>query len=225
MKEPNKNHTGKIAEIWDKLINWVKKNKVKTGIIVFVLILGFSSVPSEEDESKSEDKKQEKKVDKKETDTQETVKEDTNKSDDEDTNVDTEDVESDKEEQISTPSTDEDELKDNLKAESLKVKDLEFVNGGDEIQITIEVSSAMSKKSTVRAMKAKTADALYTLKKTDLNFSTADVYVSPPDEEQYAMTSRWTYEDVNELDEDSTYTLPDEMEEKADGFMLNSYFR
>lgn len=121
--------------------------------------------------------------------------------------------------------TDEDKLKKNIKDESVTLKDLEFVNGGDEIHITIEASSAMSKKSTLRVMKVKTADTLYALKKSGLNFSTANIYVSPPDEEQYAMTSRWTYDDVNEIDEDSTYTLPDEMEEKADGFMLNSYFR
>lgn len=123
------------------------------------------------------------------------------------------------------PLTDEEKLKKNIKKQSVKVKDINFVNNGDEINITIEVSSAMSKKSTVRVMKSQTADTLYALKKTNLNYATANVYVSPPDEDQYAMTSRWTYDTVNELNEDSTYTLPDEMEEKADGFMLNSYFR
>lgn len=123
------------------------------------------------------------------------------------------------------PLTDEEKLKKNIKKQSVKVKDIDFVNNGDEINITIEVSSAMSKKSTVRVMKSQTADTLYALKKTNLNYTTANVYVSPPDEDQYTMTSRWTYDTVNELNEDSTYTLPDEMEEKADGFMLNSYFR
>src|SRR5699024_8985424 len=61
MKEPNNNnHNGKFVEVWNTIINWIKGNKVKTAIIIFVLILGFSSVPGEKDNSESKDTKKDK---------------------------------------------------------------------------------------------------------------------------------------------------------------------
>ncbi|WP_147641421.1 hypothetical protein [Staphylococcus nepalensis] len=73
MKEPNNNnHNGKFVEVWNTIINWIKGNKVKTAIIIFVLILGFSSVPGEKDKSESKDTKKETKI-KKESETKREV--------------------------------------------------------------------------------------------------------------------------------------------------------
>ncbi|WP_210141740.1 hypothetical protein [Staphylococcus sp. GDY8P90P] len=172
--------------------------------ILFLFLASFLVLAAcgDKEENKSEDKKESKSSSK-----------DSKKSDEQ------------KNKKDKKPLSDADKLKKNIEKESVTLKELDFVNENDEIHITIEVPSAMSKKSTVQAMKANTADTLYAVKKTKLDFSTVDVYVSPPDEKQYAMTSRWTYDAIKEIDKDSVYTLPDEMEEKADGFMLNSYFR
>ena len=198
---------------WTKPARWIV-----TGLIALAVVISpFMEDEKSQSEEKtvSQDNKEEKTEKETSKDKAEPKKEEHKKEKSSD----------DSKTKSSKPLTDEDKLKKNIKDESVTLKDLEFVNDGDEIHITIEASTAMSKKSTLRVMKVKTADTLYALKKTKLNFSTVNVYVSPPDEEQYAMTSRWTYDDVKEIDEDSTYTLPDEMEEKADGFMLNSYFR
>lgn len=208
----------------NKFVSWVKKHKIWSGIIALIIISCIvGPFMDEEEQAKSGEPK-------KETATKVSSKEDAEKDKQEKADKQSKEDKTKKDAEAKKdkpkkPLTDEDKLKKNIKDESVTLKDLEFVNGGDEIHITIEASSAMSKKSTLRVMKVKTADTLYALKKSELNFSTANIYVSPPDEEQYAMTSRWTYDDVKEIDEDSTYTLPDEMEEKADGFMLNSYFR
>lgn len=186
---------------WNKIAKWIV-----TGVIAVMAVFAIFTEPEEIE-------KEEK------TTTTNNKEKDTNKA------KETKSNDNKKKEKEDKPLTDEERLKKNIKDESVTLKDVEFVDSEDKIMITIEVSPALSKKSTVQAMKAETASTLYALKKTDLDFSTVDIYVSPPDEDHYSMTSRWNYDDVNDLDEDSVYTLPKEMEEKADSFMLNSYFR
>lgn len=82
MKEPNNNnHDGKFVEVCNKIINWIRENKIKTAIIIFVLILGFSSVPGKKDKSESKDTKKETKIKKESENEREVTKQGEENSD------------------------------------------------------------------------------------------------------------------------------------------------
>src|SRR5699024_12030927 len=108
--------------------------------VLFVLLESFLAVTADgnKQERKSEDKKESKSSSK-----------DSKKNDEQ------------KNKKDKKPLSDTEKLKKNIEKESVTLKELDFVNENDEIHITIEVLSAMSKKSTIQEKKTNTDNTYY----------------------------------------------------------------
>ncbi|MBO1214128.1 hypothetical protein J3T78_02560 [Staphylococcus nepalensis] len=199
--------------------------KMIVAIIIYLMLLGALINIFTGDEE-SEDKKQD---DKKEVAT----KEDKSDTGDKKKNNDKKSDEPKKEKKDKKPLTDEEKIKKQLKEENQlsRLKEIQFVDNGHKVTIELKGQDALSKKSTARSFKMQTADTLYALNKSGVNFETADVYISFPmtdgidEEEKLVMTSTWSKETVKKIDKDSTYSLPDHIEQHADSFFLHRYFR
>ncbi|MFQ3790892.1 hypothetical protein AABD37_02425 [Staphylococcus nepalensis] len=199
--------------------------KMVVAIIIYLILLG-ALINIFTGDGESEDKKQD---DKKEIAT----KEDKSDTGDKKKTNDKKSDEPKKEKKDKKPLTDEEKIKKQLKEENQlsRLKEIQFVDNGHKVTIELKGQDALSKKSTARSFKMQTTDTLYALNKSGVNFETADVYISFPmtdgidEEEKLVMTSTWSKETVKKIDKDSTYSLPDHIEQHADSFFLHRYFR
>lgn len=220
IEKTNRNFFNKIVGFRTK-----KAWKMVVASIIYLIPIG-AVINMFTDDGESEDKKQD---DKKEVATKE------NKSNTDDKKK-TSDKKSDKsktEKKDKKPLTDKEKIKKQLKEENQlsRLKEIQFVDNGNKVTIELKGQDALSKKSTARSFKMQTADTLYALNKSGVNFETADVYISFPmtdgidEEERLVMTSTWPKDTVKRIDKDSTYSLPDHIEQHADSFFLHRYFR
>ena len=186
----------------NKVIGWIKKHKIWSGIIILILIGGIGNIFSDSESTETEDAKKETatKQEKKES------KQDTKKE--KDTN---------KKEETKKPLTDEEKLNKQLKKEvhSADVKNVDFGVGESDVTIELKGKENLSEKMTSRGFRMGTSEALYALKKSKIDVNSADIYVYYPlndgmkDEEKMVMSSRWDKDTIKEMNQDALYTLPD----------------
>ena len=168
----------------NKIIGWIKKHKIWSGIIILILIGGIGNIFTDSENTETEDAKKETatKQEKKES------KQDTKKE--KDTN---------KKEETKKPLTDEEKLNKELKKEvhSADVKNVDFGVGESDVTIELKGKENLSEKMTSRGFRMGTSEALYALKKSKIDVNSADIYVYYPlndgmkDEEKMVMSSRW----------------------------------
>lgn len=186
----------------NKIIGWIKKHKIWSGIIILILIGGIGNIFTDSENTETEDAKKETatKQEKKES-KQETKKEkDTNKK-----------------EETKKPLTDEEKLNKELKKEvhSADVKNVDFGVGASDVTIELKGKENLSEKMTSKGFRMGTSEALYALKKSKIDVNSADIYVYYPlndgmkDEEKMVMSSRWDKDTIREMNQDALYTLPD----------------
>ena len=186
----------------NKIIGWIKKHKIWSGIIILILIGGIGNIFTDSENTETEDAKKETatKQEKKES------KQDTKKE--KDTN---------KKEETKKPLTDEEKLNKELKKEvhSADVKNVDFGVGESDVTIELKGKENLSEKMTSRGFRMGTSEALYALKKSKIDVNSADIYVYYPlndgmkDEEKMVMSSRWDKDTIKEMNQDALYTLPD----------------
>ena len=186
----------------NRIIGWIKKHKIWSGIIILILIGGIGNIFSDSESTETEDAKKETatKQEKKES------KQDTKKE--KDTN---------KKEETKKPLTDEEKLNKQLKKEvhSADVKNVDFGVGESDVTIELKGKENLSEKMTSRGFRMGTSEALYALKKSKIDVNSADIYVYYPlndgmkDEEKMVMSSRWDKDTIKEMNQDALYTLPD----------------
>lgn len=202
----------------NKIIGWIKKHKIWSGIIILILIGGIGNIFTDSENTETEDAKKETatKQEKKES------KQDTKKE--KDTN---------KKEETKKPLTDEERLKKELKKEvhSADVKNVDFGVGESDVTIELKGEENLSEKMTSRGFRMGTSEALYALKKSKIDVNSADIYVYYPlndgmkDEEKMVMSSRWDKDTIDEMNKDALTTLPDTIETQAESSFMHPVMR
>ena len=176
----------------NRIIGWIKKHKIWSGIIILILIGGIGNIFTDSENTETENAKKETatKQEKKES------KQDTKKE--KDTN---------KKEVTKKPLTDEEKLNKELKKEvhSADVKNVDFGVGESDVTIELKGKENLSEKMTSRGFRMGTSEALYALKKSKIDVNSADIYVYYPlndgmkDEEKMVMSSRWDKDTIDEM--------------------------
>lgn len=202
----------------NKIFNWIKKHKIWSGIIILLLIGGIGNIFTSDEETESEDTKKETatKQEKKES------KQDTKKE--KDTN---------KKVKTKKPLTDEEKLNKELKKEvhSTDVKNVVFGVGASDVTIELDGKSSLTNKSTSRGFRMGTTEALYALKKANIDVNSADIYVyhelndGMKDEEKMVMSSRWNKDTINSMNKDALTTLPGTIETHAESSFIHPVMR
>lgn len=202
----------------NKIIGWIKKHKIWSGIIILILIGGIGNIFTDSENTDTEDAKKETatKQEKKES------KQDTKKE--KDTN---------KKEETKKPLTDEEKLNKELKKEvySADVKNVDFGVGESDVTIELKGKENLSEKMTSRGFRMGTSEALYALKKSKIDVNSADIYVYYPlndgmkDEEKMVMSSRWDKDTIDEMNKDALTTLPDAIETQAESSFMHPVMR
>lgn len=202
----------------NKIIGWIKKHKIWSGIIILILIGGIGNIFTDSENTETEDAKKETatKQEKKES------KQDTKKE--KDTN---------KKEETKKPLTDEEKLNKELKKEvhSADVKNVDFGVGESDVTIELKGKENLSEKMTSRGFRMGTSEALYALKKSKIDVNSADIYVYYPlndgmkDEEKMVMSSRWDKDTIDEMNKDALTTLPDAIETQAERSFMHPVMR
>lgn len=202
----------------NKIFNWIKKHKIWSGIIILLLIGGIGSIFTNDEETESEEPK-------KETATKQEKKE--SKQDTKEEKI------TDKKEETEKPLTDEEKLNKELKKEvhSTDVKNVDFGVGASDVTIELDGKSSLTNKSTSRGFRMGTAEALYALKKANIDVNSADIYVyhelndGMKDEEKMVMSSRWNKDTINSMNKDALTTLPDTIETHAESSFVHPVMR
>ena len=121
------------------------------------------------------------------------------------------------------PTTDKGKIEYEINKEigSKVVKSVDYYDG--EYTVTMKAQDNMTKKSELRMLKIDTSNALYGIKKSGVNVNSAVIMLEKGD--SVAMSSRWSGETINGLDEDSVYTLPDEMDIEAEQVNINANYQ
>lgn len=213
--EPSNNESNKI-------FNWIKKHKIWSGIIILLLIGGIGSIFTDSENTESEEPKketatkQEKKESKQDSKEEKDAKEDTKKK-----------------EETKKPLTHGEKLNKELKKEvhSTDVKNVDFGVGSSDVTIELDGKSSLSDKSTSRGFRMGTAEALYALKKANIDVNSADIYVyhelndGMKDEEKMVMSSRWDKDTINSMNKDALTTLPGTIETHAESSFIHPVMR
>ena len=184
----------------NKVIGWIKKHKIWSGIIILILIGGIGNIFSDSESTETEDAKKETATKQEKKESKQDTKKDTNKK-----------------EETKKPLTDEEKLNKELKKEvhSADVKNVDFGVGESDVTIELKGKENLSEKMTSRGFRMGTSEALYALKKSKIDVNSADIYVYYPlndgmkDEEKMVMSSRWDKDTIKEMNQDALYTLPD----------------
>lgn len=184
----------------NKVIGWIKKHKIWSGIIILILIGGIGNIFSDSESTETEDAKKETATKQEKKESKQDTKKDTNKK-----------------EETKKPLTDEEKLNKQLKKEvhSADVKNVDFGVGESDVTIELKGKENLSEKMTSRGFRMGTSEALYALKKSKIDVNSADIYVYYPlndgmkDEEKMVMSSRWDKDTIKEMNQDALYTLPD----------------
>ena len=184
----------------NKVIGWIKKHKIWSGIIILILIGGIGNIFSDSESTETEDAKKETATKQEKKESKQDTKKDTNKK-----------------EETKKPLTDEEKLNKQLKKEvhSADVKNVDFGVGESDVTIELKGKENLSEKMTSRGFRMGTSEALYALKKSKIDVNSADIYVYYPlndgmkDEEKMVMSSRWDKDTIKEMNQDVLYTLPD----------------
>ncbi|TLP91942.1 hypothetical protein FEZ53_06550 [Staphylococcus xylosus] len=200
----------------NKIFNWIKKHKIWSGIIILLLIGGIGSIFTDSENTESEEPK-------KETATKQEKKESKQDSKEE----------KDAKEETKKPLTDEEKLNKELKKEvrSTDVKNVDFGVESSDVTIELDGKSSLSDKSTSRGFRMGTAEALYALKKANIDVNSADIYVyhelndGMKDEEKMVMSSRWDKDTINSMNKDALTTLPGTIETHAESSFIHPVMR
>lgn len=207
-----------------KIKVWIKNHKIWSGIIAFVLISCIVG-PFINDPQSNETEEPKKK-----TESQK------NTSNDSDNNKESKHKKTNNSaKKKSKKLTAKQKLNKNLKKEvgSDSIKSIQFSNNPDLPNVIVELKGKdnLTEKMTVRGFKMDTANALYALKKSNLDLDNADIYVYYPmndgikDKEEMVLSTRWDKETINEMNKDAEQTLPDNLEYKAESMFMNPSFR
>lgn len=196
----------------NKIIGWIKKHKIWSGIIILILIGGIGNIFTDSENTESEDAKKETATKQEKKDT----KKDTNKK-----------------EETKKPLTDEEKLNKELEKEvhSADVKNVDFGVGESDVTIELKGKENLSEKMTSRGFRMGTSEALYALKKSKIDVNSADIYVYYPlndgmkDEEKMVMSSRWDKDTIDEMNKDALTTLPDAIETQAESSFIHPVMR
>lgn len=197
--EPSNNENNKV-------IGWIKKHKIWSGIMILILIGGIWNIFTDSENTETEDAK-------KETATKQEKKE--------------------SKQATKKPLTDEEKLNKQLKKEvhSADVKNVDFGVGESDVTIELKGKENLSEKMTSRGFRMGTSEALYALKKSKIDVNSADIYVYYPlndgmkDEEEMVMSSRWDKDTIDEMNEDALTTLPDAIETQAESSFIHPAMR
>ena len=200
----------------NKVIGWIKKHKIWSGIIILILIGGIGNIFSDSESTETEDAKKETATKQEKKESKQDTKKDTNKK-----------------EETKKPLTDEEKLNKELKKEvrSADVKNVDFGVGESDVTIELKGKENLSEKMTSRGFRMGTSEALYALKKSKIDVNSADIYVYYPlndgmkDEEKMVMSSRWDKATIDAMNEDAKYTLPDAIESHAESSFIHPVMR
>lgn len=188
----------------NKFINWIKKHKILSGFIALIIIIGMISAAIEDNEDESDEPK-------KETASKKDAKSDKSKSE-------PKKEKAKPKSENKKPLTDKQKLNKQLKKEvhSAEVKNVDFGVGASDVTIELKGKENLSNKMTSRGFRMGTAEALYAIKKSNIDVNNADIYVYYPlndgmkDEEKMVMSSRWDKTTINEMNQDALTTLPND---------------
>lgn len=200
----------------NKVISWIKKHKIWSGIIILILIGGIWNIFTDSENTETEDAKKETATKQEKKESKQDTKKDTNKK-----------------EETKKPLTDEEKLNKQLKKEvhSADVKNVDFGVGESDVTIKLKGKENLSEKMTSRGFRMGTSEALYALKKSKIDVNSADIYVYYPlndgmkDEEEMVMSSRWDKDTIDEMNEDALTTLPDAIETQAESSFIHPAMR